>query len=223
MPLKILRAIIMGPPGSGKGTISTRIVKDFAIKHLSSGDILRSQILNKTGVSAKKYIDEGTLVPDKVMVDLIIGELKPLQQNWLLDGFPRTVPQAEALYNQEPVDVVMNLNIPDEIIINRIKGRWTHAPSGRIYHTEFNPPKVPGVDDVTGEPLIQRDDDKEETVQRRLAAYWKLTKPVLDFYRDHGILMEFKGKYSNEIWPHVHKFMSTKIEPKQYTQYKGFS
>ncbi|WAR24255.1 KAD3-like protein [Mya arenaria] len=141
----------------------------------------------------------------------------------LFPGFPRTVPQAETLYQKEPVDVVMTLNIPDKIIINRIKGRWTHAPSGRIYHTEFNPPKVPGVDDVTGEPLLQRDDDKEETVNRRLQAYWKLTQPVLDFYRELSILEEFKGKYSNEIWPHVHKFLSTKITPTQYTEYKGFS
>ncbi|XP_045158212.2 GTP:AMP phosphotransferase AK3, mitochondrial-like [Mercenaria mercenaria] len=222
MTFKLLRALIMGPPGSGKGTISSRIIKDFPMKHLSSGDLLRHQILLKTeaGLAAKKYIDQGSLVPDNVMVNLIVDELHQIKtSSWLLDGFPRTVPQAESLYEREPLDVVLNLNIPDYIIIDRIKGRWTHAPSGRIYHTEFNPPKVPGKDDVTGEPLIQRDDDKEETVRKRLEGYQEMTQPVLQFYRDHGILEEFKGKYSNEIWPHVHKFMSTKITPLQYTEY----
>ncbi|XP_060575252.1 GTP:AMP phosphotransferase AK3, mitochondrial-like [Ruditapes philippinarum] len=222
MTLKLLRALIMGPPGSGKGTISSRIIKDFSMKHLSSGDLLRHQILLKTeaGLAAKKYIDQGGLVPDDIMVKLLVDELKQIKtSSWLLDGFPRTVPQAQALYEKEPLDVVLNLNIPDYIIIDRIKGRWTHAPSGRIYHTEFNPPKVPGKDDVTGEPLIQRDDDKEETVRKRLEGYQKMTQPVLQFYREHGILEEFKGKYSNEIWPHVHKYMSTKITPLQYTEY----
>ncbi|KAK3606155.1 hypothetical protein CHS0354_010788 [Potamilus streckersoni] len=183
MHMKLLRAIIMGPPGSGKGTISTRIIKDFPMKHLSSGDVLRSQMLNRT-------------------------------------RFPRTLSQSEALYKLEPVDLVVNLNVPFEVIIDRIKGRWTHTPSGRIYHTEFNPPKVPGKDDVTGEPLIQRDDDKEETVCKRLETYQKLTQPVLNFYREHHLLEEFTGKYSNEIWPKVHQFLSTKIKPLQYTEYR---
>ncbi|KAL4236269.1 GTP:AMP phosphotransferase ak3 [Mactra antiquata] len=222
MRLKLLRAIIMGPPGSGKGTISSRIIKDFPMKHLSSGDLLRSQIMKQTaaGIAAKKYIDEGGLVPDNVMVNLFADELQKMNNSsWLLDGFPRTVPQAEALYEKQPPDVVLNLVIPDYIIIDRIKGRWTHAPSGRIYHTEFNPPKQEGKDDITGEPLIQRDDDKEETVKKRLQTYNKLTQPVLEFYREQGVLQEFKGKYSNEIWPHVHKFMSTKIEPLANTEY----
>lgn len=212
----------MGPPGSGKGTISTRIVKDFKMKHLSSGDLLRSQILNKTsaGQSAKDYIDHGKLVPDNVMVELILNELHGLKsESWLLDGFPRTVPQADALLNKEPVDIVINLNVPFEVIIDRIKGRWTHAPSGRIYHTEFNPPKVQGKDDITGEDLIQRDDDKPETVRKRLETYQHNTQPVLQYFRDHGLLEEFTGKYSNELWPKVHKFLSTKIEPIQYTKY----
>ncbi|KAL3869282.1 hypothetical protein ACJMK2_041985 [Sinanodonta woodiana] len=222
MHMKLLRAIIMGPPGSGKGTISTRIIKDFPMKHLSSGDVLRSQMLNKTpaGLAAKTYIDQGHLVPDKLILTLISNQLKKLKgKSWLLDGFPRTLPQSEALYKLEPVDLVVNLNVPFEIIIDRIKGRWTHAPSGRIYHTEFNPPKVPGKDDATGEPLIQREDDKEETVCKRLENYQKMTQPVLNFYREHHLLEEFTGKYSNEIWPKVHQFLSTKIEPLQYTEY----
>ncbi|XP_060082470.1 GTP:AMP phosphotransferase AK3, mitochondrial-like [Ylistrum balloti] len=219
---KVLRAIIMGPPGSGKGTISTRIIKDFNMKHLSSGDLLRAQVINQTsaGMTAKQFIDKGQLVPDDVMVKLILNELNKLEEDsWMLDGFPRTVPQAKALYREKPVDLVLNLNVPFEVIIDRIKGRWTHAPSGRIYHTEFNPPKVVGKDDVTGETLIQRDDDKEETVRKRLQIYQNQTEPVLKFYRKHGILTEFTGKYSNEIWPKVYEFLSTKSEPIQYTQY----
>lgn len=220
---KTLRTIIMGPPGSGKGTISSRIVKDFRLKHLSSGDLLRSQIHNKSkeGLQAKKYIDSGQLVPDNVMVQLILNELQKLKHDsWLLDGFPRTVPQAEALHTKEPADVVINLNVPFEIIMSRLTSRWTHAPSGRIYNTDFNPPKVPGIDDVTGEELIQREDDKPETVKKRLETYQAHTEPVLNYYRNLGILEEFTGKYSNEIWPKVHKFLSTKTEPLQYTVYK---
>ncbi|OWF35543.1 GTP:AMP phosphotransferase AK3, mitochondrial [Mizuhopecten yessoensis] len=192
------------------------------MKHLSSGDLLRAQIVNKTsaGMSAKQFIDKGQLVPDDVMVKLIINELNKFKgESWMLDGFPRTVPQAKALYNEKPVDLVINLNVPFEVIIDRIKGRWTHAPSGRIYHTEFNPPKVVGKDDVTGETLTQRDDDKEETVKKRLQIYQNQTEPVLQFYRQHEILTEFTGKYSNEIWPKVYEFLSTKSEPLQYTQY----
>ncbi|XP_033737992.1 GTP:AMP phosphotransferase AK3, mitochondrial-like isoform X1 [Pecten maximus] len=222
MITKVLRAIIMGPPGSGKGTISARIIKDFNMKHLSSGDLLRAQVIHKTsaGITAKQFIDKGQLVPDDVMVKLILNELNKLKEDsWMLDGFPRTVPQAKALYKDKPVDLVLNLNVPFEVIIDRIKGRWTHAPSGRIYHTEFNPPKVMGKDDVTGETLIQRDDDKEETVRNRLQIYQNQTQPVLEFYRKHGILTEFTGKYSNEIWPMVFEFLSTRSEPIQYTQY----
>ncbi|OPL20315.1 gtp:amp mitochondrial-like phosphotransferase, partial [Mytilus galloprovincialis] len=144
------------------------------------------------------------LVPDNVMVDLILNELQNMKSHsWLLDGFPRTVTQAGALLKKEPIDLVVNLNVPFEVIIDRIKGRWTHAPSGRIYHTEFNPPKVQGKDDVTGEDLIQRDDDKPETVRKRLETYQNNTQPVLQYFRDHGLLEEFAGRYSNEIWPKI--------------------
>ncbi|XP_076440179.1 GTP:AMP phosphotransferase AK3, mitochondrial-like [Babylonia areolata] len=219
---KFLRAIIMGPPGSGKGTIANRLAKDFGMVHLSSGDLLRTQIYDMTehGLQAKAYMDDGKLVPDDIMTKMVLDELKKYEsQCWLLDGFPRTVAQARELDHAEQLDVVMNLRVPFDVILNRIKGRWTHAKSGRIYHDDFNPPKEPGIDDVTGEPLIQRDDDKEETVRKRLEHYRRLTHPVLQYYRNKGVVEEFSGSFSNEIWPDVHKFLSTFKRPLQFTHY----
>uniref|UniRef100_A0A7N8YE96 GTP:AMP phosphotransferase AK3, mitochondrial n=1 Tax=Mastacembelus armatus TaxID=205130 RepID=A0A7N8YE96_9TELE len=183
---KIFRAVIMGPPGSGKGTVSGRISKTFGLKHLSSGDILRANINARTelGLLMKSCIDQGQLVPDDVMSRLILSDLRAMgRSSWLLDGFPRTVFQAEALDDAYIVDTVINLNVPFETIKQRLTSRWTHLPSGRIYNIDFNPPKVPGFDDVTGDPLVQRDDDTPETVTRRLAAYKTQTEPVLEFYR----------------------------------------
>ncbi|XP_074643217.1 GTP:AMP phosphotransferase AK3, mitochondrial-like isoform X2 [Tubulanus polymorphus] len=182
------RAMITGPPGSGKGTISQRIIKDFDVFHLSSGDMLRHQLNSTvTGREAKKYIEKGHLVPDEIMIDMILAEIvSKRKKSWLLDGFPRTVIQAEALALAEPVDVVLNLDIPFDTIVDRIKGRWIHETSGRIYHTEFKPPKKSGLDDVTGEQLTQREDDKPETVFARLEQYKMMTEPVLNYYREGG-------------------------------------
>ncbi|CAG5116456.1 unnamed protein product [Candidula unifasciata] len=220
---KLLRAIIMGAPGSGKGTISARIVQDFGVKHISSGDLLRKHVNEKTanGLIARRYMEAGELVPDNLMLRMVSQELSLLSHaSWLLDGFPRTVEQAHALLRDYPIDVVLNLRVPFDVIIDRIKGRWTHPGSGRIYHTEFNPPKVPGIDDVTGEPLIQREDDKEETVKARLEHYRRLTHPVLQFFRNKGMVEEFTGKYSNELWPQIHEALSQLVKPIQYTHYK---
>ncbi|KAK3876568.1 hypothetical protein Pcinc_018663 [Petrolisthes cinctipes] len=206
--------VILGAPGSGKGTISSRIVRDFGLTHLASGDILRSHILNKTelGTTAQGYMKEGKLVPDDLMVDLIASELAGLKgTSWLLDGFPRTKPQAQALHQHQQLDMVLNLEVPDEVIIERIKGRWIHLPSGRTYHTEFKPPKVAGVDDVTGEALVQREDDRAESVSQRLKLYATNTNPVKDFYAQLGILQAFHGTESNEIWPRVHRFLQNHI------------
>ncbi|PIK59757.1 adenylate kinase 3-like [Apostichopus japonicus] len=203
----------MGPPGSGKGTISSRIVGEFGLKHLSSGDLLRSQVSNQTeaGKEAKKYIGSGQLVPDDLMVRLILNELTSMKQDWLLDGFPRTVSQAESLSKQEQVNTVVNLDVPFDTIIQRLEGRWVHPGSGRVYNLEWNPPKEKGKDDVTGEDLIQREDDKPETVRARLETYQKQTTPVLDFYREKHLLREFQGTESNKIWPHVQKYLSEQI------------
>ncbi|XP_018417550.1 PREDICTED: GTP:AMP phosphotransferase AK3, mitochondrial isoform X1 [Nanorana parkeri] len=210
----LFRAVIMGPPGSGKGTISDRIVKHFALKHLSSGDLLRLNIQRKTeiGIVAKSCIDQGQLVPDDVITHLILQELNNIgEHNWLLDGFPRTVPQAQALDKAHEISTVIDLNVPFQTIKDRLTARWIHPGSGRVYNTEFNPPKVSGIDDITGEPLIQREDDKPETVTKRLKGYEALTKPVLEYYQNKGVLNTFSGTETNKIWPHVHSFLRTKL------------
>ncbi|XP_005296844.2 GTP:AMP phosphotransferase AK3, mitochondrial isoform X1 [Trachemys scripta elegans] len=211
---QLLRAVIMGPPGSGKGTVSSRIVKHFALKHLSSGDLLRDNLQRRTevGVIAKTYIDQGQLIPDDIMTRLMLNELKNLHRyHWLLDGFPRTVPQAEALDETCQIDTVINLDVPFETIKQRLTARWIHPGSGRVYNLEFNPPKDVGLDDITREPLVQRDDDKPETVTKRLKAYEAQTKPVLDYYRNKGVLESFSGTETNKIWPMVHAFLQTKL------------
>ncbi|XP_025000547.2 GTP:AMP phosphotransferase AK3, mitochondrial isoform X3 [Gallus gallus] len=144
-PPPLLRAVIMGPPGSGKGTISARIIKHFGMKHLSSGDLLRVNMQKKTevGILAKSYIDQGRLIPDDIMTRLMLNELKGLDQyNWLLDGFPRTVAQAEALDKECQIDTVIDLDVPFETIKCRLTARWVHPTSGRVYNLEFSPPKV---------------------------------------------------------------------------------
>uniref|UniRef100_A0A3B5Q4S5 GTP:AMP phosphotransferase AK3, mitochondrial n=1 Tax=Xiphophorus maculatus TaxID=8083 RepID=A0A3B5Q4S5_XIPMA len=211
---KMIRAVIMGPPGSGKGTMSARIIKSFGLQHMSSGDILRANIQDKTelGLLMKSCIDQGQLVPDDIISRLILNDLRKIDSSgWLLDGFPRTVSQAEALDHAFALDTVINLNVPFQTIKERLTSRWTHIPSGRVYNTDFNPPKVPGLDDVTGEPLVQRDDDRPETVTRRLKSYETQTEPVLEFYRSKGVLETFTGTETNKIWPHVEAFLHRKF------------
>ncbi|CAH2268745.1 jg23769 [Pararge aegeria aegeria] len=201
---KLLKALILGAPASGKGTISSRIVKKYNVEHVSSGDKLRDHIEKQTalGKEVKSYLNEGKLVPDGVMIKFMIAELKKVDNRpWLLDGFPRTVAQANALWKEQPVDVVLNLVVPFDVIIDRVKSRWVHLPSGRVYNIGFNTPKSEGKDDVTGEDLIQRPDDKPEAVQKRLEIYEQITWPVINFYREKGILKEFEGRTSDEIWP----------------------
>lgn len=208
--IKILKALILGAPASGKGTISSRIVKKYNIQHVSSGDKLRDHIAKQTqlGKEVKSYINDGKLVPDEVMIKFMISELKKVDHKpWLLDGFPRTVSQAEALWKVQPVDVVLNLVVPFEVIIDRVKNRFVHLPSGRVYNIGFNTPKVAGKDDVTGEKLVQRPDDKPEAVQKRLEIYESITRPVIEFYKNKNILKEFEGHTSDEIWPKVVSYL----------------
>ncbi|KOC62161.1 GTP:AMP phosphotransferase, mitochondrial [Habropoda laboriosa] len=209
------RAVILGAPASGKGTMSARIVEHFKVAHISSGDKLRLHMNSNTelGKAVSKYVLSGKFVPDDVMISMINKEIELVgDQNWLLDGFPRTLTQAEKLQKEHPVNLVLYLNVPTEVILNRVKNRWVHLPSGRVYNVGFNSPKVPGKDDVTGEPLSKRDDDKIEIVQERLERYSKATEPIVTFYTSLGILNSFQGNTTNELWPHVKetitKFMS---------------
>lgn len=210
MSVKLLKSLILGAPASGKGTISSRIVNRYPVVHVSSGDKLRGHIEKQTelGREVKKYLTEGKLVPDEVMIKFMITELKKANdKSWLLDGFPRTVGQADALWKVQPVDVVLNLVVPFEVIIDRVKNRWVHLPSGRVYNIGFNMPKVEGKDDVTGEDLVQRPDDKPEAVRKRLEIYESTTQPVIVFYKEKRILKEFEGRTSDEIWPKIVSFL----------------
>lgn len=210
MTVKLLKTLILGAPASGKGTISSRIVGKYNVEHVSSGDRLRDHIQKQSelGKEVKKYLNEGKLVPDDVMIKFMLTELNKVRNKpWLLDGFPRTVGQAEALWKVQPVDVVLNLDVPFDVIIDRVKSRWVHLPSGRVYNIGFNTPKVEGKDDVTGEDLVQRPDDKPEAVKNRLEIYGSITRPVIEFYKKKGILQEFHGRTSNEIWPKVTDYL----------------
>ena len=182
-----MRLILIGPPGAGKGTQAGFITAKYRIPQISTGDMLRAAIKagSPLGVAAKKDMDQGALVSDDVIIGLVKDRLKQpdCQIGYLFDGFPRTVPQAEALRAAGvPLDFVLEIDVPDEEIVARMGGRWVHLVSGRTYHVKFNPPKAPGKDDATGEPLIQRDDDKEETVRKRLQVYHSQTQPLIAYY-----------------------------------------
>lgn len=205
-------ALIMGPPGGGKGTISKKILKEFPIHHLSTGDELRAHVQNSTavGLEAKEYMDSGALVPDELIIRLVLEEVGklPPTTNVLLDGFPRTQAQAEALSKEIKVDMVINLDIPQATIVERMSGRWIHMASGRVYAYDYNPPKEEGKDDVTGEALEQREDDKPETVMARLQKYAEMTVPLIEYYdKDAGVLGNFAGTESDVIYPEVRKFL----------------
>ena len=180
-------AVFLGPPGAGKGTQANFIKEKFGIPQISTGDMLRAAVKAGTplGIEAKKVMDAGGLVSDEIIIGLVKDRLQQpdCQAGYMFDGFPRTLPQADALKDAGvKVDVVLQIDVPDEEIIERMSGRRAHLPSGRTYHVKYNPPKVEGKDDVTGEDLVQRDDDREETVRKRLDVYHSQTKPLLDYY-----------------------------------------
>lgn len=182
-----MRLILLGPPGAGKGTQAGFLTKHFGIPQISTGDMLRAAVKAGTplGLQAKKVMDSGALVSDDIIIGLVKDRLQSpdCQSGYLFDGFPRTIPQAQALQDAAvKLDYVVEIDVPEEDIIERMSGRRVHPASGRTYHIKFNPPKSPDVDDETGEPLVQRDDDKEETVRHRLAVYREQTRPLVDFY-----------------------------------------
>jgi adenylate kinase len=182
-----MRIILLGAPGAGKGT-QAQILKDkFNIPQISTGDMLRAAIKanTKLGLEAKQFMDSGALVPDHLIIELVKERIQDsdCMQGFLLDGFPRTIPQAEAMKEAAiTIDMVIEIDVPDNVILDRLSGRRTHLASGRIYHIHNNPPKIQGKDDVTGEDLVQRDDDKEETILKRLNVYHSQTKPLVDYY-----------------------------------------
>ncbi|XP_053982588.1 GTP:AMP phosphotransferase AK3, mitochondrial [Hylaeus anthracinus] len=200
------RAVILGAPASGKGTMSARIVEHFKVVHISSGDKLRVHMNNNTelGKTVASYVLSGKFVPDDVIISMINKEIELVgDKNWLLDGFPRTLQQAEKLQKTYPVNLVLYLDVPVPVILNRVENRWVHLPSGRVYNIGFNNPKVPGKDDVTGEPLCKREDDKVEVVKKRLENFLAQNDPILEFYQGIGILKRFHGNTTDELWPQV--------------------
>ena len=197
-----MKIIMLGAPGAGKGTQAKKIAAQYSIPHISTGDIFRANIKNNTelGQKAKTYMDKGELVPDSLVVDLIMDRFKEADcaNGYVLDGFPRTIPQAEALDNAlkangEKVDFAINVEVPDENIINRMSGRRACVGCGATYHIKYNPRKVEGVCDACGEKLILRDDDKPETVKNRLSVYHEQTQPLIDYYNKAGVLAEVDG------------------------------
>jgi len=182
-----MRLILLGPPGAGKGTQAAVITKTYNIPQISTGDMLRAAVKagSPLGLEAKKVMDSGGLVSDDIIIGLVKDRLKQddCANGYLFDGFPRTIPQAEAMKDAGvQIDVVLEIDVPDSDIVSRMSGRRVHTASGRTYHVHFNPPKVEGKDDLTGEDLIQRDDDREETVRKRLEVYHAQTRQLVDYY-----------------------------------------
>ena len=192
-----MRIMLLGPPGGGKGTQAKYIEQKLSIPQISTGDMLRENVKNKTdlGMEAKSYMEKGELVPDHIILNMMEGRLlnDDCKSGYILDGFPRTIPQAEGLTSlldtiNQQLDIVILLKLDDEIIVERMGGRRVHPDSGRIYHIEYNPPKVENKDDVTGEDLIIRPDDQEDTVRNRLKVYENQTSPLIEYYKKFNIL-----------------------------------
>ncbi|APH18577.1 adenylate kinase [Clostridium botulinum] len=208
-----MRIILLGPPGAGKGTQAKLISEKFSIPHISTGDIFRANIKKKTplGIEAKRYIDNGQLVPDEVTIGIVKDRLTKddCDNGFLLDGFPRTVAQAEALdeflkgINKE-LDVALLIKVPEEFILERMTGRRVCTSCGASYHIRFNPPKIEGKCDICDNELIQRKDDTEATVKERLEVYSKQTYPLINYYKDNGIISEVNGTESiNEVFGNI--------------------
>jgi adenylate kinase len=199
--------ILMGGPGAGKGTQAGHLQKTFGLPQIATGDLFRENLANETelGLLAKKYMDLGELVPDEVTVAMVEERLtRPDCANGaLLDGFPRTITQAKALEkmlaeNNEKIDVVPYIHVDQDVLLRRLAGRWTCRENGHVFHELFNPPKEPGICDYDGSPLYQRDDDTEETQKRRIEVYFEQTAPLLDYYREKGLLVEIDGEHPIE-------------------------
>lgn len=208
-----MRVILLGPPGAGKGTQAKLISEKFSIPHISTGDIFRANIKEKTplGIEAKKYIDNGQLVPDKVTIGIVKDRLTKddCDNGFLLDGFPRTVAQAEALDEflkgiNKDLDVALLIKVPEEFILERMTGRRVCTSCGASYHIRFNPPKIEGKCDICDNELIQRKDDTEATVKERLEVYSKQTYPLINYYKDNGMISDVNGTESiDEVFGNI--------------------
>lgn len=218
---KSIRMVLIGPPGAGKGTQAPNLKEKFCACHLATGDMLRAQVAAKTelGVEAKKIMDKGGLVSDEIMVNMIKSELennKECSNGFILDGFPRTIPQAEKLDSmlddrKTPLQKAVELKIDDELLVARITGRLVHPASGRSYHKLFNPPKKEMTDDETGEPLVQRSDDNEDALKKRLVTYHKQTEPIVDYYRNRGIWSGIDASQKPvKVWDDILKCLGQK-------------
>jgi adenylate kinase len=201
-----MKIIMLGAPGAGKGTQAKMISEKYDIPHISTGDIFRANIKNGTelGKKAKSYMDQGLLVPDELVVDLVVDRVKKddCAKGYILDGFPRTIPQAEALdaaLGEEKIDYALDIEVPDENIIKRMAGRRACVGCGATYHLVYNPTKTEGICDACGEKLILRDDDKPETVQKRLDVYHEQTQPLIDYYKKAGSLVEMDGTVDIQV------------------------
>lgn len=231
---KFLRMLMFGKPGAGKGTLSGRLVKKYDITSLSAGDLLRQQIAERTevGRTAESIVASGGLVSDDIMLKIVSSKLDQLRnKHWILDGFPRTLPQGEmldeALHTRgTPLTLIVNLDVPDEVILSRISDRWIHLPSGRVYNMSYNRPKVEGFDDVTGEPLTKRPDDNPEIFARRLKQFYESTSPLLAYFASKPSsatkLVTLRGETSDEIWPQLESVVTgtfpslrERVEPKE--------
>lgn len=218
---KSVKMVLIGPPGAGKGTQAPNLKEKFCACHLATGDMLRAQVAAKTalGQEAKKIMDQGGLVSDEIMVNMIKSELennKECKNGFILDGFPRTIPQAEKLdemlgERKTPLEKAVELKIDDELLVARITGRLVHPASGRSYHKLFNPPQKEMIDDVSGEALIQRSDDTEEALKKRLVTYHKQTEPIVEYYRKNGIWsgIDASQKPAN-VWSDILKCLGQK-------------
>jgi adenylate kinase len=198
----MMNLIFLGPPGAGKGTLAARVKEAYSIPHISTGDLFRDAIRNETelGKRVKAILDSGDLVPDEVTVEMVRRRLqeKDAQNGFILDGFPRTIGQAESLEDFARIDAVINLIVEKDLLITRLSGRRIAKQSGRVYHIHYNPPKVQGKCDETGEKLIQRPDDKPEAIENRLEVYRTQTEPLIAFYREKNILHDVDASPSPE-------------------------